>query len=76
MATTVNQPSANPTNKLSAATVAAALMGVVGLALKNLAPQWYDQDVLLGLLPIVVYFSGWFISDAPNITVVTTDPQP
>jgi hypothetical protein len=76
MATTVNQASANPTNKLSAATVAAAFMGVVGLILKNEAPQWYDQDVLLGLLPIVVYAAGWFTADRPNITVVTTDAQP
>jgi hypothetical protein len=73
MATTVNQASANPTNKLSAATVAAALMGLLGLALRNLAPQWYDQEVLVGLLPVVVYAAGWFIKDAPNITVVTTD---
>ncbi len=73
MTTTVNQPSANPTNKLSAATVASAVMAVVGLALRNLAPEWYDEQVLLAALPVVVYAAGWVTSDRPNITVITTD---
>jgi hypothetical protein len=75
MADTINQASANPTNKLSAATVAAAFMAVVGLALRNLAPQWYDEQVLLALLPVVVYASGWIVRDKPNITVITTGQQ-
>jgi len=74
MSTTVNQPSANPTNKLSAAVVAAAGMGLLGLFLRNEVPNWYDPTVLALCSPVVVYFTGWFIRDAPNITVVTTDP--
>ncbi len=70
MAVTINQPTANPTRKLSAAVVAAAFMGVLGLVLKNEFPQWYDSDVLMALLPVVVYFAGWIIKDEPNVVIV------
>lgn len=36
---TVTQPSANPTNKLSAATAGAGAVALIGLVLKNLAPD-------------------------------------
>lgn len=76
MANTVHQASQNPTRKLSSATVAAAAMAVLGLALKNLAPEWYEPSTLASVTPVVIYIAGWFISDAPNIVVVTQDePQ-
>lgn len=63
---TVSQPGLNPTNKLSAATVGAALVSVVGLLLKNLAPEWYDAEVLLTISPVVVFALGYVIKDRPN----------
>lgn len=65
---TINQPTLNPTNKLSAATVAAAAVSVVGLVLRNLAPEWYDPDVLAAVLPVVVFATGYLIKDKPNVT--------
>lgn len=84
MANTINQPSNNPTNKLTAATAAAAawsiVMSVGGLALKNLAPEWYDPEVLLKVsaaVPVVVVFvAGWFTRDRPNVVVVMQDKKP
>lgn len=68
---TINQPSANPTNKLTAATLATSLVPIIGLVMKNLAPEWYDPEVIIGLTPVVTFVAGWFIKDSPNIVVVT-----
>jgi hypothetical protein len=76
MATTINQPSKNPTNKLSAATIAAAAVSVLGLALRNWAPGWYDPDVMAAMLPVIVYATGWLVPDNPNIIVITQDQEP
>lgn len=69
---TVNQPSINPTNKLTAATVGAAVISVGGLVLKNLAPEWYDPEVMLSITPVVIFVFGWLIRDKPNVTIDTT----
>ena len=64
---TVSQPTINPTNKLTAATVGSAAISVIGLALKNLAPEWYDPDVLLSVTPIVIFALGYIVRDNPNV---------
>lgn len=66
---TVKQPSANPTNKLTAATLAAALVSVSGLIVRNVAPGWYDADVWLTMTPIVVFALGYIVKDKPNVEV-------
>jgi glyoxylate utilization-related uncharacterized protein len=73
MTETVNQPSANPTNKLTAATIGAATLSVSGLIVRNLFPEWYDQDVWLSMAPVVVFALGWFIKDKPNVVVVVEE---
>ena len=60
------QPTANPTNKLTAAMAAAAAVSVLGLALKNLLPGWYDPETLMNVTPVVVLAFGYFIKDRPN----------
>ncbi|TPM37060.1 hypothetical protein [Mesorhizobium sp. B2-3-2] len=67
---TVIQPSANPTVKLTAATIAAALVSVSGLIVKNFWPQWYSDDVWTSLTPIVIFACGYFVKDSPNVVVV------
>lgn len=66
---TVNQPTLNPTRKLSAATVAAALVSFFGLVVRNMWPTWYDPDVWAALLPLAVFAAGWVIKDVPNVPV-------
>lgn len=66
---TVNQPSANPTNKLTAATVAAAVVSFSGLVVRNLWPTWYDAEVWAAMMPLAVFAAGWFIRDRPNVPV-------
>ena len=83
MANTVNQPTVNPTNKLTASVVAQSVWGtgmlMVGLALKNLAPGWYDPEVLASITltgsTLAAFIAGWLTSDRPNVVVVTTEAQ-
>ncbi len=83
MANTINQPSANPTNKLTAAAVATAVWGAViavaGLTLQNLYPAWYDPEVLLSVSgagsTTVAFIAGWLTSDKPNIVVSIEEPK-
>ena len=70
MANTITQPSINPTRKLTAATLASAVISVVGLVLRNLAPEWYDPAVLLAVTPVVAFAFGWFVKDNPNVVIV------
>ena len=73
MDNTIHQPGKNPTNKLTAATLSGAVMSVVGLVLKNMAPEWYDAEVILALTPIVLFAVGWFVPDAPNQIVIVEE---
>lgn len=75
MDTVVNQPSSQPTNKLTAATLAAALIPAIGLIMRNLWPDWYDADVLMGTTPVLVYLLGYLIKDEPNIVATITDGE-
>lgn len=75
MPNSVTQPTVNPTNKLTAATLAAAVMSISGLIVRNLAPEWYDVDVWTNALPIVIFAVGWFVPDKPNVLVVLEDQQ-
>lgn len=71
--TTVVQPSLNPTNKLTAAVVGVAITEVARTLLANLAPGWSDPAMWTALSPIIVFACGWFVKDAPNVPVVTSD---
>lgn len=67
---TIVQPSNNPTNKLTAAVAAMAFVSVARVAVRNLAPEWYDEGMFDALSPVLVLVLGWFIKDAPNVAVV------
>ncbi|MGX7873680.1 hypothetical protein ACVDG5_013755 [Mesorhizobium sp. ORM6] len=63
---TVIQPSIRPTNKLTAATIAAAVVSVFGVFVRNVWPSWYDAETWATLLPIAVFAVGYLIKDEPN----------
>lgn len=83
---TINQPSANPTNKLTAATAAVAVWSIVysigGLFVRNLYPEWYDEPTMMTIntaVPtIVAFLAGYLTKDRPNIVVVMdkTEEEP
>ena len=65
----IDQPRANPTRKLSAAVLGAAMMAVAGLIVKNAAPGWYDPEVFAALTPVVIFALGYYVRDRPNVAV-------
>ena len=69
MEVTVNQPTINPTNKLTAATIGIAVVEVMRVVVGNLAPEWSDQALWPALSPIIVFACGWFVKDEPNVMV-------
>lgn len=73
MATKVLQTTVNPTAKLNAATIAAAVVSITGLLIRNLAPEWYDPDVQSAMLPLVVFLAGYLVKDDANIVIQTGD---
>lgn len=80
---TVNQETNAPTNKVAAATAAAAawaiFISIGSLALQNLAPTWYSADTIAAISSggpvILVFLAGWFTKDKPTV-VITQEPQP
>lgn len=64
---TVNQPSYAPTNKLSAAAIAAALASGSGLVVRNLWPAWYDDELWATMTPLLVLALGYIVKDRPNV---------
>ena len=62
----VKQTSIMPTRKLSAAVIGSAAIAVGGLILKNLAPGWYDPEVMIAITPIVVFALGYAVHDEDN----------
>lgn len=74
---TVSQPSNNPTNKVTAQTLAVSASGFLfvfsGLVVRNVAPSWYDPEVWASaqaLLTVFVGFAaGYIAKDKPNVVV-------
>ncbi len=62
----VTQPSARPTNKLTAGMLGALSVSVAALIVRNLWPEWDDPDLWLALSPVTVLLFGYIIKDAPN----------
>lgn len=65
--TTVSQPSLNPTNKLSAATIATALVALAQAVVDKFWPEFSDPQIWAALYPIAALVAGWFTSDKPNV---------
>ncbi|TPM38149.1 hypothetical protein [Mesorhizobium sp. B2-3-4] len=63
---TVTQPTIRPTNKLTAATIAAAAVSVSGVVVRNLWPSWYDAETWATLLPVAVFAVGYLVRDEAN----------
>ena len=66
---TVNQPTLNPTRKLTAAVIAAAVTELTRVMLNQLAPGVFDPAFWTAMSPIIVFAVGWFVKDEPNVVV-------
>lgn len=63
---TVKQPSARPTNKLTAAMLGTLLVSMSTVFVRNMWPDWDEPDVWLALYPVSVWAFGYFIKDEKN----------
>lgn len=62
----VNQPSARPTNKLTAAMLGSLVVSVTAVIVRNVAPGYDDPNLWLALSPVMVIVFGYVVKDAPN----------
>ncbi len=67
MSALVNQPTAKPSNKLTAATLGALAVSVVNMVVLNVWPEWHDPAVFTTLTPVLVGLLGYVVRDAPNV---------
>ena len=63
---TITQSTIRPTNKLTAATIAAVAVSVSGVFVRNFWPSWYDAETWATLLPIAVFAIGYLVKDEQN----------
>lgn len=70
--TTINQPTVNPTNKLTASVTAVAVIEILRILTQNFWPGFNDAGLWTALTPIAVFAIGYFIKD--NATVVLATP--
>lgn len=63
----VSQPTLNPTRKLSAATIALALVELAWVLLVNFAPSYADPNLKAALTPVVVFLVGYVVKDDANV---------
>lgn len=64
---TVSQPSALPTNKLTAAMISAAIAGIVKAVVLTYLPELSDPAIWEPLPYIVGFVVGYVVKDRPNV---------
>jgi len=72
---TINQPSINPTNKLTASVVAVAVIELARVFTHNFWPGFDDAGLWTALAPIAVFAVGYFIKDEANIVLAVPVAQ-
>jgi hypothetical protein len=74
MAELVTQPSANPTNKLTAATVTGFIVAFIQFLVTQLAPQYagilQDPTVVSIETTVAAFIAGWIVKDRATMVVV------
>ena len=80
--TTINQPTANPTNKLTASVIAVAVIELARVLVHNFWPGFDDAGLWTALSPVAVFVVGYFIKDEATVVLATPitsseeSPQP
>lgn len=64
---TVNQPTSYPTNKLTAAMVAGAVIAIARVAIRHFAPEFDDEAIWVAVTPLAILAAGYFIRDKANV---------
>lgn len=72
---TINQPTINPTNKLTASVVAIAIIELARVLTHNFWPSFDDAGLWTALSPLAVFFIGYFIKDEQNVVLAVPVAQ-
>lgn len=65
----INQPTPNPTNKLTASVVAVAIIELARVLAANFFPGFNDAGLWTALAPVAVFLVGYFIKDDANVVL-------
>ncbi len=65
-AATVSQPTALPTNKLTAATLAASLASLIEMLVTRQFPGLADPTIWAPVAPLMAFVVGYFVKDRAN----------
>lgn len=65
----INQPTINPTNKLTASVVAVAIIELARVLAHNFFPGFDDAGLWTALSPIAVFVAGYFIRDEATVVL-------
>ena len=65
----INQPTINPTNKLTASVVAIAVIELTRVLAHNFFPGFDDAGLWTALSPVAVFVIGYFIKDEANVVL-------
>lgn len=71
----INQPTINPTNKLTASVVAVAVIELARVLTQNFFPSFDDAALWTALAPIAVFLVGYFIKDEANVVLAVPVAQ-
>jgi len=72
---TINQPTINPTNKLSASVIAIAIIEIARVITHNFFPAFDDAGLWTALSPVVVFAIGYFVKDEANVVLAVPVAQ-
>ena len=64
---TVNQPTINPTRKLTSAVIATAALEITRVLAGHFLPGVFDPAFWLAVSPLVVFGVGYLVKDEPNV---------
>ena len=65
----INQPTINPTNKLTASVIAVAVIELARVLAHNFFPGFDDAALWTALAPLAVFAAGYFIKDEANVVL-------
>lgn len=65
---TINQPTINPTNKLTSSVIAVAIIELIRVFVHNFFPGFDDASLWTALSPVIVFIVGYyFVKDEANV---------
>lgn len=67
---TVNQPTPNPTNKLTAAIIAAAVVAIGQALLDIIYPGIFSASFWGAMYPVAAWAAGYVVKDEATVVVV------